>query len=109
MGWDSNPESGTTVSQSYSTQDVGAGGYYGCQGAFLGLRPDNSAVSGSYWDTDNTPYLPGVGCGTEDGLTGLTDAQLRSGLPAGFDTTIWGHDPTINNGYPYLLANPPRK
>jgi len=38
---------------------------------------------------------------------GLSDAQLKSGLPTGFDPTIWGHDPAINNGLPYLLHNPP--
>ena len=40
-------------------------------------------------------------------LTGLTDAQLKSGLPAGFDPAVWGQSAGINNGYPYLLSNPP--
>ncbi len=44
----------------------------------------------------------------DPGITGLTDQQLKSGLPAGFDPKIWGSDPNINNGYPYLLANPPK-
>jgi hypothetical protein len=43
------------------------------------------------------------------GITGLTDAQLKSGLPAGFDPKIWAVNSKINNGYPYLLANPPPK
>jgi len=38
----------------------------------------------------------------------LTDAQLKAQLPDGFDPKIWGQSPTINNGYPYLLANPPQ-
>jgi hypothetical protein len=42
------------------------------------------------------------------GVTGLTDAQLKSDLPAGFDPAIWGQDAAVNNGWPYLLANPPQ-
>ena len=38
---------------------------------------------------------------------GLTDAQLKSGLPTGFASNIWGQSAGINNGYPYLVANPP--
>jgi hypothetical protein len=29
-------------------------------------------------------------------------------LPEGFDPNVWRSDPNINNGYPYLLANPPQ-
>ena len=43
----------------------------------------------------------------EQKRTGLTDAALKSALPAGFDPAIWGQSATINNGYPYLLDNPP--
>jgi hypothetical protein len=28
-------------------------------------------------------------------------------LPPGFDPKIWAQSSNINNGYPYLLANPP--
>lgn len=41
------------------------------------------------------------------GVAGLTTEQLQSGLPAGFDPSIWGEDAKINHGLPYLLANPP--
>ena len=34
---------------------------------------------------------------------------MKSGLPDGFDPQVWGQDANINNGYPYLLANPPPK
>ncbi|MFL6691148.1 MAG: hypothetical protein ACJ8IR_13340 [Alphaproteobacteria bacterium] len=53
-----------------------------------------------------------VGCGWKDKycerVTGLSDAELRSGRPAGFKSDVWGQSPDINNGYPYLLANPPQ-
>ena len=44
-----------------------------------------------------------------DGVTGLTSKQLRSGLPDGFDPSIWAEDKKINNGFPYLINNPPEK
>ena len=53
---------------------------------------------------------PSQGAGNiknDSGITGLTDAQLKSRLPAGFDPAIWGQRKKVNNGYPYLLANPP--
>jgi hypothetical protein len=29
-------------------------------------------------------------------------------LPEGFQPSVWGQNPKINNGLPYLLTNPPR-
>ena len=40
-------------------------------------------------------------------VTGVTTKQLQKKLPAGFDKKIWAENPTINNGFPYLIANPP--
>jgi len=37
------------------------------------------------------------------------DGPSKSGLPAGFSPTLRGQSPDINDGYPYLLANPPPK
>jgi hypothetical protein len=36
--------------------------------------------------------------------TGLTTVAFQSGLPSGFDPSIWGSDPGINDGFPYLKA-----
>ena len=64
-----------------------------------------------YWDLDtsgiNDPSQGAGNIANDPGITGLSDAQLKSELPAGFDPAIWGQSPSINNGYPYLLANPP--
>jgi hypothetical protein len=49
-----------------------------------------------------------VGSGSTVGLKGLKTRKLQSGLPAGFDPTIWAQSPSINNGFPYLIANPPQ-
>ncbi|MBV9571232.1 MAG: hypothetical protein JO056_08330 [Alphaproteobacteria bacterium] len=61
-----------------------------------------------YWDLNTSGKANGCGSGDCSGATGLTDVQLKAGLPQGFDPKIWGSDPNINNGYPYLRANPPQ-
>ncbi|MGH6889550.1 MAG: hypothetical protein ACREHF_10180 [Rhizomicrobium sp.] len=45
--------------------------------------------------------------GTYGGVTGLTTSQFQSGLPVGFDPKIWAEEANVNNGLPYLTANPP--
>ena len=81
-------------------------------GGFVGRdTADSRDVTDAYWDLDTSGVTdPAQGAGNiknDPGITGLTDAQLKSGLPAGFDPNIWGQNPSINNGYPYLLNNPP--
>lgn len=70
---------------------------------------DRGTIANGYWDTDTSGTEQGSGDGNETGLTGLTTAQFQSGLPAGFDPSIWAEDSNINNGFPYLIANPPAK
>jgi hypothetical protein len=41
-------------------------------------------------------------------VKGLTDAELRAALPSGLSAQVWAQSPSVNNGYPYLLANPPQ-
>ncbi|MBV9571231.1 MAG: hypothetical protein JO056_08325 [Alphaproteobacteria bacterium] len=102
-----------TLTQSYSTGLVSIG-----QGLLVGgfIGYDKSAgahMDSAYWDLDTSGIDDtGRGAGAprnDPGITGLTDAQLKSGLPAGFDPNVWGQSQDINNGYPYLLANPPAK
>jgi hypothetical protein len=100
------------TSSSYSTGEVtgGAGSYLG---GFIGFDSRDGTISDAYWDTDTSGVIdPSQGAGNvwnDPGITGLTDAQLKSALPDGFDPKVWGQDPNINNGYPYLLANPSPK
>ena len=98
--------------QAYSTGAVNvAPGSQAFVGGLIGAdssSPDNLAA---YWDLDTSGISdPAQGAGNvqnDPGITGLTDAQLKAELPDGFDPAIWGQSPEINNGYPYLLANPP--
>jgi hypothetical protein len=68
-----------------------------------------TSMSNVYWDTTTTNLGQACEPGPYDcpQAVGLSDAQLKSGLPAGFDPAIWGQNPAINNGLPYLLNNPP--
>jgi hypothetical protein len=101
----------TAVATSYSTGAVtGTGAYVG--GLLGDDHQPNGSASASYWDTTTsgiTNLAQGAGTPANDpGITGLTDAALKSGLPGGFDPAIWGSSATVNGGLPYLLANPPR-
>jgi len=96
---------------SYSTGDV-SGGTGAVVGGFVGLDGSGgTALTDTFWDlTTSGISSPSQGAGNvsnDPGITGLTTAQLQSGLPAGFSSSIWGEKSTINDGLPYLLAIPP--
>jgi filamentous hemagglutinin family protein len=115
---------GVTISESYATGPVigsnfaEVGGLIGDNAAIVNQTYAIGAVSGqltlppttggligfnggpvtaSYWNIQTTgqPMSPAG--------TGVTTTQLTGGLPSGFDPTVWGTNPNINNGYPYLL------
>jgi hypothetical protein len=102
---------GLTVATSYSTGIPSTTG--APVGGSIGIDTTNGAdLSDIYWDTTTsgiTNLSQGAGSPANDpGITGQTTAQLQAGLPAGFDPTIWAENPSINNGLPYLIANPPQ-
>jgi hypothetical protein len=98
--------------ESYSTGKVNvavrknAGGFAGGNGGMIG-----PTFFHDYWDTETSGLRKHGEGQVKDapGLKGLTTAQLQSGLPAHFDPTVWAENPAINNGLPYLIANPPPK
>ncbi len=99
------------VGSAYAVGAVSAG-----SGSSIGGLTGSDSVGGfayqTYWDLDTSGISdPSKGAGNipnDAGITGLTDAQLKSSLPAGFDPSIWGQSTGINNGLPYLLAIPPQ-
>ena len=96
-----------TISQAYAAGLVTAGRSVPCVAGFVGYD-QNGVYASAYWNITSTGQNFS-GCNYNvDGITGLTDAQLKSGLPAGFDPNVWGQNASINNGWPYLLANPPQ-
>ena len=97
---------------SYSTGAVSVTTGTSTIGGFTGEdRGTPAPPNDDYWNLDTSGISdPSKGAGNranDPGITGQTTAQLQSGLPAGFDPTIWGESPGINNGMPYLLALPP--
>jgi hypothetical protein len=89
-----------------------AGGNYEYAGGFVGYDNGSSGdLSSDYWDTTTTGITSssqGAGnIANDPGITGLTTQQLQSGLPAGFDPKIWAEKANINDGLPYIIANPP--
>ncbi len=100
----------SAVRDSYSLGEI-SGGTDDYFGGFIGFDGSNGALSDTYWDTTTsgiTNLSQGAGnIANDPGITGETTQQLQSGLPQGFDPAIWAEDPNINNGLPYLIANPP--
>jgi hypothetical protein len=100
-----------TIQTSYSTGQVtaGAGFIGGLVGEELGTSGDDTDA---YWDTDTSGIADlSQGAGNVSnwpGIAGLTTEQLQSGLPSGFDPAIWTEDAAVDNGLPYLIANPPK-
>ena len=94
------------IVESYATGLVTGGG-----GAFLGGLAGSSLHDvGSYWDIQTSGQMNG-GQGISTAV-GLLSADFKAGLPSGLNTSspppvasglVWGSNPTINNGYPYLL------
>lgn len=99
-----NEASGSIVTSYAAGQVTAVSNFGGVAGTNLG------SLSQVYWDQNYTGAGPGFGCGSGScsGATGLTHAQITAALPTGFDPAIWGLDPAINNGWPYLLTNPPQ-
>ncbi len=95
---------------SYSTGSV-TGGASALLGGLIGNDLAQTGITDSYWDMDTSGISdPSKGAGniaSDPGITGLTTAQFKSGLPQGFDKKIWKEKTPINNGYPYLIDLPP--
>jgi hypothetical protein len=113
LGWNEAVVYDARINYSYSTGSVSAG-----TGSLLGgLIGDDDSPAGSlddtYWDTDTsgiTNLSQGAGnIANDPGITGLTTAQLQSGLPPGFHRNVWAENSKINGGLPYLRMNPPPK
>jgi hypothetical protein len=99
--------SSTTITNAYSTGAVSGSV---SQGGFAG-EDSGQVIATSYWDLDTSGISnssQGAGNVQNDpGITGLTDPQLKAGLPSGFDPSVWIENSGVNNGYPYLRASPP--
>jgi hypothetical protein len=100
------------IDTSYSTGAPKANPSY--QGGFIELDLTeglNGTLTFDYWDLTTSGITdPSQDAGSpknDPGITGLTGAKYKSGLPAGFDKSVWAQNAKINNGYPYLIDNLP--
>jgi hypothetical protein len=96
------------ANETYATGMI-VGGPNICSGGYAGVDGLTWEDGSNYWDIDTSGTDQATCAGDAAGVLGLTTEQFKSGLPSGFDPTIWGQRADINNGYPYLLANPPPK
>jgi hypothetical protein len=100
------------ITNVYSTGAV-SGGSGSTLGGLIGQDLADPGINNAYWDLDTSGIAnPAQGAGNisnDAGITGLTTTQFQSGLPTGFDPSVWALSPGTNSGYPYLLANPPPK
>ncbi len=100
---------GDTIGTSYSTGKAGGGRN---NGGLIGAVSFSALLSDAYWDLDTSGIAdPAKGIGNiadYPGATGLTTAQLQSQVPTGFDPSVWAGRAGINDGLPYLIANPPQ-
>jgi hypothetical protein len=78
-------------------------------GGFIGADfASSGSITNSEWDTSTTGITdPTAGAGNvtgDSGISNVTTAQLKSALPANWDTNVWGLSSKINGGLPYLIA-----
>jgi len=100
------------VAESYAagkvtTPDSGCSNNADCVG---GLYGKDNATSNTHVHWNTTTSGVGVAAGNESsdpGAKGLSNKKFIAGLPKGFSGRIWAENAGINNGLPYLIANPP--
>jgi hypothetical protein len=111
VGWAIITVRAGTIGSSYSTGQV-SGGINSYTGGLVGAdETDAGDLTDNYWDTTTSGINdPSQGAGNipnDPGITGMTTERLQSGLPPGFDRSVWNEDAATNNGLPYLRDNPP--
>lgn len=104
--------SGTAIlTRNYSTGAPSGGNF---DGGFIGFDDSlQTNLAFNYWNmTTSGINNPSGGAGNvsnDPGIKGLTSRQLEARLPHGFKRSTWGQNKSINQGFPYLRANPPAK
>ena len=94
-----------TVINSYSTGLVT--GSSGQVGGLIGRNQNNQEnnVSNSFWDRNTSGMTDSAGGTSKTTTEMLTPSTFTN---AGWDfNNIWSMDAAINDGYPYLIPNPP--
>jgi len=99
-GFVGSTTSTSNIATSYSTGAPSGGTTIG---GFAGSNNSAATSTSLYWNTTTSNVMQATGNGNDTGITGLTTGQMRSGLPAGFDSMIWTEQTGVNSGFPYLI------
>jgi len=95
------------IATSYAVGHVSGSGFAGgiLQDSFTN-PPD---IAHTAWDAQTTGQSECIDAWDPNpsGCNGVKTRRLKSRLPAGFKPAIWALDPAKNNGFPYLINNPP--
>jgi hypothetical protein len=94
----------SSINESYATGSVSGGDAYAI-GGFTGTG--GYGFTNDYWDVTTSGQTNGTGSGNMSGITGLTTAQLQSGLPGGFPPDVWAQKKGVNKDFPYIIGNLP--
>ncbi len=98
-------QNGGTIFFAYATGAVQGGG--ASTSGFVGNNLGTGMIYAGYWDAQTSGQGAAIGSdqnAQSGNVSNLTTTELQSGLPLNFSAMIWGSDPTINDGLPYLLA-----
>jgi len=100
-GW----HNGNAIQRCYSTGRVFYSGTTDPTDKGFTGKENGGTYSNDFWDTESSLQATTAG-----GASGMTTAQLKTQstlLDAGWSGSVWGMDPGVNNGYPYLLWQNP--
>lgn len=99
------------IATSYAVGQVSlAAGTTGYTGGLIsnqdGIPPD---IRRAVWDIQTTRQNSCIATGGAQpaGCKGLKTRRLKASLVSGFKPAIWALDPAKNDGFPYLVNNPP--
>ena len=97
----------SNASLNYASVAESSGIYASYMGGLIGIDSQPGFFHKSYWNDTVGPGIASGSPGADPGIKGLSDAQLKAALPAGFDPAVWAQKPSINGGLPYLIETPP--
>jgi hypothetical protein len=95
------------IATSFAVGHVSGSGFTG--GLISSELTNPPDISHAVWDAQTTGQGRCIATWDPDptGCNGMKTRRLKSRLPAGFKPANWGLAPATNNGYPYLINNPP--
>lgn len=105
-----NGDQTPVIAASYSVSAL-TGGSGATIGGLIGEDIAQTGNADNYWDLETSgvsdPHQGAGNVADDPGLSDLTTAEFKSGLPSGFELATWKENAALNAGYPYLIDNLP--